>query len=123
MGIVTKGLTAAVLTFGLSATAFATEYTASDDSLESNLCVAAATDSKFAMHNKIKKFRTTSFVSKNYDLIANHLVCNGMPITEFALEAGNSEVAEKLAKYEDSNTVKIRDIANVRHGHVHIGSL
>ena len=122
MGIVTKGLTVAALTFGLSTTAFATEYVAADDSIESKLCVSAATSSKIGMHNEMKNFRTTSFVSSNYELVANKVSCNGMSIAEFALEAGNDVVAEKLLKFQHEGSVEIKDIAAIRRGTVHIGS-
>ena len=122
MGIVTKGLTVVALTFGLASAANAAQYKAADNSLESELCVSAATSSKLKMHSDIKDFRSSALASENYKLVANKLYCNGMNIAEFAEQAGNFDVAEKLAKYRKGN-VEIRDIAKARQGHVHVGSL
>lgn len=123
MGIVTKGLTAIALTFGLASASNAATYQVADDSLESKLCVAAATDSKIALHKKVKDFRTVSSVSSNFRLLANELHCNGLSVAQFAEQAGNDVAAGQFEKYESTNrNVEIRDIAKVSHGNVHIGS-
>ncbi|NVK23995.1 MAG: DUF3718 domain-containing protein [Gammaproteobacteria bacterium] len=122
MGIVTKGLTAVLFTFGLAATANAAQYTAADNTPESKLCVSAATASKVKMHRQVKNFRSSQMPTSNYTLIANELYCNGVNVAEFARQAGNDVVASKLAKYRKSN-VQIRDLANLRQGNVHVGSL
>lgn len=125
MGIVTNiktGLTVIALTFGLASAANAAQYTAADNSIESKMCVTAATASKMKMHNEIKDFSSSKLTSKSYRLVANKLYCNGINVAEFARQAGNEEIAQKLAKYRKNN-VQIRDLAKARHGNVHIGSL
>lgn len=119
MGILKVALATSVLAFGSSA--MAASYEAADNSWESNMCVAAATNTKNLMHAKVKDLTYSSFTSKNYKLVANKLYCNGMSVTEFARQAGNFEVAEKIAKYR-KGSVEIRDIAGLHHGTVHVGS-
>ena len=121
MGIVKLGMSAVLLSMTVAGTAMASEYTAADNSKESKLCVAAATNNKMQMHRKIADFTPTIMTSKNYKLVANKLYCNGVNISEFAKLAGNFVVADKLASYRD-NFVEIRDLADRRNGTVHIGS-
>ncbi len=87
-----------------------TKYFASDDSVESEICVAAATGNKQKMDAKLEASFSNQKLSKKYDLIANNLTCNDTPIVEFALEAGNYELASKLSKHADNN-ITIHDIA------------
>ena len=121
MGIVKSGLTVLALGLGLTAAAHAETYTAADDSLESKLCVAAATSSKMQVHSQVAEFRPSSHTSMNYKLIANKLYCNDQNIVQFALNAGNSQVAEKLDQYRGQYG-EIRDITARFSGTVHIGS-
>ena len=122
MGIVKKGLTLALLTFGFASFANANTYSAADNSIESELCVTAATASKMKMNQTVRKFRpgaTASSIGSNYKLVANQLYCNGVDVAEFALQAGNEPVATKLQKYRNKN-VEIRDLAKARHGSVKV---
>jgi len=120
MGIAKKGLTLVALTFGMALSANAATYQAADDTLESKLCVTAATGSKLKMNKAIQQFRSGTNVTANYRIVANKLYCNGVDVAEFAATAGNYAVAEKLEGYRSSN-VQIRDIANISHGSVHVG--
>ena len=106
---------------GFSAMASATTYTPADNSMESELCAKAATVSKMQMHRQVAKFTPQIMTSKNYQIVANKLYCNGQNIVEFARQAGNEDVAEKLEQYR-GNYVQIRDIAKRRNGTVHVGS-
>ncbi|MBU2883808.1 DUF3718 domain-containing protein [Psychrosphaera sp. B3R10] len=121
MGIVKYGVSVIVLSMTFVGASVASEYEAADNSPESQLCLAAATASKFKMHRQVADFTPTVLTSKNYRLVANKLYCNGMNVADFAKSAGNFEVANKLMSYRD-NFVQIRDIADQRHGSVHIGS-
>lgn len=87
-------------------------YVASDNAVESQLCVAAATSSTKHMNAKLVASFSNQKLSKKYTLIANNLKCNGVPIADFAMQAGNDEIAKKLASYMDKN-VTIHDIAKL----------
>jgi hypothetical protein len=121
MATIKTALTIAALTLGISTAANATSYEAADDSLESQLCVAAATASKMSMHKEVSQFRPSVMTSTNYRLVANKVYCNGEKISDFAYNAGNMDVAAKLKSYSN-RTVEIHDIADVRHGNVLVGS-
>lgn len=122
MGIAKKGITALALTFSMAITANAATYEAADNSPESKLCVAAATQNKINMNQAVKNFMANSSLSKmnkNYKFIANNLYCNGTDVAEFAKNAGNEAVAKKLLKYR-SEDIQIRDIAKMNHGTVSV---
>ena len=122
MGIVKKGLTAALITFGFASFANAGIYEAADNSFESKLCVTAATSSKVKMNRLVRHYMpraTTAQMGATYKLIANELYCNGVDVAEFAQQAGNDAIAIKLQKYRTKN-VQIRDIAKARYGSVKI---
>ena len=122
MGIVKKGLTLALVTFGFASYANANTYKAADNSIESKMCVTAATASSLKMNNEVRHFRpsaSSASIGHNYRLIANNLYCNGVDVAEFALQAGNESVANKLRNYRTKN-VEIRDLAKARHGSVTI---
>lgn len=121
MNNVKKALLATALTFGFASMAQATTYTAADDSAASKLCATAATASKMQMHREVAGFTSNIMTAKNYRLIANELYCNGQNVADFARQAGNIHVAEKLETYR-SKYVQIRDIASTRNGNVHVGS-
>lgn len=121
MGIVKWGIAVGLMSMLFTGTSHASEYVAADDSVESKLCYAAATASKLAVHRQVSGFTPSVIASKNYRIVANKLYCNGMNIADFAKSAGNFSVANKLASYR-TNFVEIKDIANVRHGAVRIGS-
>lgn len=121
MGIVKTGLAIIAVSLTFSASVYAKDYKAADDSAESELCVAAATASKIRMHSKVADFTPSIMTSKNYKLVANKLYCNGINVVQFAKEAGNFAVAEKLARYR-SNYVEIKELAEIREGKVNIGS-
>lgn len=121
MGIVKLGMSTVILSLSLAGIANASEYSAADNSKESKLCVAAATNNKMQMHRKVADFTPTIMTSKNYRLVANNLYCNGVNISDFAKSAGNFVVADKLASYRE-NFVEIKDLAKRRNGTVHIGS-
>lgn len=117
MGIVKFGVSVIVLSMAFVGTTVAAEYEAADNSPESQLCMAAATASKFKMHRQVADFTPTVLTSKNYRLVANKLYCNGMNVADFAKSAGNFEVANKLMSYRD-NFVEIRDIADLSLIHI-----
>jgi hypothetical protein len=121
MGIVKTAVSAVVLSFSLVGVSVASEYSAADNTIESDMCLAAATASKMKMHRKVAAFTPTVLTSKNYKLVANKLYCNGMNVTDFAKSAGNFAVAQKLETYRE-NYVQIQDLADKRSGTVHIGS-
>lgn len=98
-----------VVLVGLSlfGSAFATQaavYVAADKSPETRLCVSAAMDPEIRFVLKMQD----SGLSRN--LIANRIHCNGMNITAFAKEAGNSKNFQRLRRYH-RGFVEISDIA------------
>lgn len=106
-----------VLIVGIAASSFAlagTEkvFVESDNSFESNICVAAATMNKRKLTTKLDTAIPGNMKASKLQFVANELTCNGMPVAEFAFQAGNYEVANVLAEYERNN-VKILDIAQL----------
>ena len=114
MVVVFSLTTANVATAGNSRT-----YVANDDSIESKICVAAATGSKLHLNSKVKDLSTTKLMSTKYQIVANNLNCNGINIVDFAEMAGNIQIANKLKSYRIEN-VEIRDIAAIYNGNVAI---
>lgn len=114
MVVVFSLTTANVATAGNSRT-----YVANDDSIESKICVAAATGSKLNLNSKVKDLSTTKLMSTKYQIVANNLNCNGINIVDFAEMAGNIQIANKLKSYRIEN-VEIRDIAAIYNGNVAI---
>jgi virulence-associated protein VapD len=113
MGKATKGLTVIALTFGLAMSAHAAKYVPTDNSIETALCVKAATASTSQMDWQVRRLNPGSMSStttNGYKSIVNSVYCNGVDITEFAASSGNLEVAEKMEKFRTSD-VHIRDIA------------
>ena len=94
-------------------------FVATNNSIESKICMAAASASKMRMNSAVKQISPTKHMNTKYELVANKLQCNGINIADFAAKAGNIEVAKKLRSYRDTN-VEIRDIASVYSGHVSI---
>jgi len=114
MVVVFSLTTANVATAGNSRT-----YVANDDSIESKICVAAATGSKLNLNSKVKDLSTTKLMSTKYQIVANNLNCNGINIVHFAEMVGNIQIANKLKSYRIEN-VEIRDIAAIYNGNVAI---
>ncbi|MFQ3190987.1 MAG: hypothetical protein ACI89W_000262 [Gammaproteobacteria bacterium] len=114
MVVVFSLTTANVATAGNSRT-----YVANDDSIESKICVAAATGSKLHLNSKVKDLSTTKLMTTKYQIVANNLNCNGINIVDFAEMAGNIQIANKLKSYRIEN-VEIRDIAAIYNGNVAI---
>lgn len=94
-------------------------FVATDNSIESKICAAAANASKMRMNNAVKQISPTKHMHTKYELVANKLQCNGINIADFAAKAGNIEVAKKLRSYRDTN-VEILDIAATYNGNVSI---
>lgn len=108
-------MAAALLTMGMSQ-ANAGDYMAADDTKESRLCVSVAQDSKIGLHVKVRDYRS-GMTNSNFKFIANNLYCNGENVVDFARNAGNDAIAEKLSKLRKGD-VDIRDIAMLNSGHV-----
>jgi hypothetical protein len=115
-------LVALALTTANLATAGNSEsYVTQDESIESKICVAAATASKLHMNRVVKQIAPTKSMHSKYEMVANELSCNGMNIADFAAQAGNIKMANKLKSYRTKN-VKIRDIAATYSGSVTVTS-
>lgn len=99
------------ISLATATTAYASQYNAADKAMESKLCVAAATMTKSQMRNTIlRTVHERRTINGKYEVVANQIVCNGERIADFAADAGNYELAAKLASYQKKN-VKISDIA------------
>lgn len=94
-------------------------YVAQDNSIESKICVAAASASKMRMNNAVKSISPAKHMSAKYELVANKLSCNGINIADFAAKAGNIDVANKLKSYRSKN-VEIHDIAASYNGKISV---
>jgi len=90
----------------LSSSVYAAEpqYVAADESMETALCVSAATSDRFEFQQDLANSRVRSAVA------ANKLVCNELPVASFAFQAGNTAVYQHLKKYVKGH-VDIQDIA------------
>lgn len=109
----------ALTTANLATAGNSQTYLAQDNSIESKICVAAATGSKLRMNTAVKNISPTKLMRTNYELVANNVSCNGMNVAEFAKQAGNIEIANKLMSYRSKN-VEILDIAATYKGKVSV---
>jgi hypothetical protein len=96
-------------------------YVSQDNSIESNMCVAAATASKLRMNSVVKEVLSTKNMHAKYQLVANKISCNGINVADFAAQAGNIDIANKLKSYRTKN-VEIRDIAATYNGNLTVSS-
>ncbi len=87
-----------------SAAAAETRYVPADQSMETALCISAATSDRFEFRQDLQFNRVQDKVA------ANKLQCNDLPVTSFALQAGNTAVYQHLKKYVKGH-VDIQDIA------------
>ncbi len=90
----------------LSTTAVAAEtrYVPADQSMETALCISAATSDRFEFRQDLQFNRVGDQVA------ANKLQCNNLPVASFAQQAGNTAVYQHLKKYVKGH-VDIQDIA------------
>jgi len=92
--------------FSTSVLAAESRYVAADQSMETALCLSAATASKsdFKQDLRFNRLRPT--------VAANKLLCNDLPVASFAFQAGNTAVYQHLKPYVKGH-VDIQDIAAV----------
>ncbi|MFT6529441.1 MAG: hypothetical protein ACJAZB_001084 [Psychrosphaera sp.] len=121
MGILKTSLTIAVLSLGVVTSASAATYVSADDTKESQLCVAAATESKIGMYIEARDYKPSNAGIKNLRFLANNLYCNGVNVADFAKSAGNDIVSVQLNRFRNTN-VQIRDLAKMSHGTVYLGN-
>ncbi|MBT3133994.1 DUF3718 domain-containing protein [Alteromonas sp. ALT199] len=101
----TTALTIIALTSLFTGSALASvEFTPSDDSVTSNLCVTAASGNKWKFHNQIK----ASALDKKY--VAEEMTCNGLTVSAFVDQYG--ENGDSIKKYLN---IQQQHIANVAH--------
>lgn len=79
----------------ISGVASAATYVVADDSYESRICVSAATDG----FGTFKAWSVRSGIGLK--LIANKLSCNDVAVADFAADAGNQRVSDKLHRLEN----------------------
>lgn len=111
----------ALTTANLASAGTSQSYVTQDDSIESKICIAAATASKLHMNRVVKQIAPTKSMHSKYQLVANELSCNGMNIADFAAQAGNIKMANKLKSYRTKN-VEILDIASTSSASVTVVS-
>ena len=80
------------------------EFTPTDNSVTSNLCVTAASGNKWKLHNQIKD----SALDKKY--VAKEMMCNGLTVSAFVEQYGKNE--DSIKKYLN---IHQQHIANVAH--------
>jgi hypothetical protein len=110
---------AALTTTSLASAKDSRTYHANENSIESKLCVAAASALRPHFNVMVDKISPSKFRNKKYRLVANKLHCNGMNVADFAAQAGNIDVANKLQSYRNSN-LEIRDIVASYKGSVSV---
>lgn len=96
---------ATMITAGLSMTTHATDLSAGDNSIATELCMVAASGNRAAMVNQIKAS------GKSMQFIAQHINCNGENILAFVEQHGKN--AQNMLKVLDrvSHDVSITDLA------------
>ena len=97
-----KKLTVAVLTIAALG-AFnvnAAQFSGSDNSVETQICLAVASDSKGKLHRAVRQ----SQQSMSY--IAQSVKCNGMSLSQFAAEHGASDISKQLVRVNRPINVK-----------------
>lgn len=82
------------------------QFVAADPSMETALCISAATSNRLDFKQDLQYNRVRVAVA------ANKLVCNDLPVASFAFQAGNTAVYQHLKKYVKGH-VDIQDIATV----------
>jgi len=85
-------------------------YKAQDNSIETGICVAAASASIVGMNQAVDRILPSKFLRVKYEMVANKLKCNGINVIDFAAKAGNNKVATKLRSYRTKH-IEVRDIA------------
>lgn len=66
---------------------------AADASIESQLCVSAATNPSHVFKQDVQQQRL------QLSMLANKLQCNGQAVAQFARQFGNEQVAKQLGRY------------------------
>lgn len=66
---------------------------AADASIESQLCVSAATNPSYVFKQDVQQQRL------QLSMLANKLQCNGQAVAQFARQFGNEQVAKQLGRY------------------------
>ncbi|MEG3766870.1 DUF3718 domain-containing protein [Alteromonas sp. 14N.309.X.WAT.G.H12] len=85
MKVFTRTMVAIGLSLGVAGLANAgTQIVAADDSVTSEICVSAATGSKYKLKSAMEKAR----VDKEY--VLEKLTCNGMSVIEFVEQHGTN---------------------------------
>ena len=101
----TTAIAIVALTSLFTGSAFASvEFTPTDDSVTSILCVTAASGNKWKLHNQIKD----SALDKKY--VAKEMTCNGLSVAAFVEQYGKD--GESIKKYLN---IQQQQIANVVH--------
>lgn len=90
--------------FSTSILAAESSYVAADQSMETALCISAATSSGIDFKQDLRFNRIRPAVA------ANKLLCNDLPVASFALQAGNTAVYQQLKPHVKGH-VDIQDIA------------
>ncbi len=80
------------------------EFKPTDDSVTSNLCVAAATGNRWKLHEQIKE----SALDKKY--VAQDMTCNGLSVAAFVDQYGKN--GDSIKKYLN---IQQQQIASVVH--------
>lgn len=97
-------LVVAVVFAGCAFMTQAAQYVAADNNPASKLCVSAAMDTPIRFLLQVRD-SSTSFA-----YLANQVSCNGINITSFAQQAGNTDNYNRLSHYRRGH-VAISDLA------------
>ena len=108
-----------VSTASLANTHTHSQYVAADDSMASALCVTVATGNKAQVRNAIANIKPSHMLKRNYEFAVNRISCNNEELVDFALSAGNDNIAVHLSKHRFGN-IDIRDIAMKYQGNVQV---
>jgi len=100
-----KKLVTLAIALGISVSASAIEFSATNNSIDTELCMTALEGNKVAMHNKIK----ASGMSKKH--IAKNVTCNGKNILAYVEQYGKNPDAMLRMLDRSNSRVSITDLA------------
>lgn len=94
----------ATSTFAANANANATEFTAADNTIGTQLCMAVAKDNKLVLKNAMAKVRISKYT------MTKKLTCNDLSVENFAATYGLVQSARHL-NLDMNTSTSIRDLA------------
>lgn len=106
--LTTLGATLILATSTFAANANATEFTAADNTIGTQLCMAVAKDNKTSLRNTMQKLRV------NKHVMTEKLMCNDLTVEKFAATYALTNSAKHL-NIDLNTSTTIRDLSAQRN--------